>query len=332
VTLWLLAFGAGMLATVNPCGFAMLPAFIAYYFGDDDGSEPRAVPVLHRLGQGLSVGVALSLGFAGTFSVAGLLVAFGLRSLVGAVPWAAVVIGALLVVLGLAMLTGRQVYLRIGKNVRPGTGRGYGRMVWFGAAYAIASLSCTLAVLLAVIAQATATANPLRLLGVFAGYGLGAATVLIALSITIALAKATVTRAIRKLLPIATRLGALLLVLSGSYLISYWLPSLMDGRRQGPSTVGRLTEGLSSRLAAVLSAHQELVAALAGALVILAAVAVAVQRRRDRRAAPSGTQPPQVDCCEPEGLTPAVAGDDCCSSQNPPAPVDSGRHFPADRP
>jgi cytochrome c-type biogenesis protein len=84
VTLWLLAFGGGMLATVNPCGFAMLPAFIAYYFGDDDGSQHRPLPISRRLGQGLSVGAALSLGFAGTFSVAGLLVAFGLRSLVGA--------------------------------------------------------------------------------------------------------------------------------------------------------------------------------------------------------------------------------------------------------
>lgn len=30
-----LAFGAGMLAPVNPCGFAMLPAFLAYATGAD---------------------------------------------------------------------------------------------------------------------------------------------------------------------------------------------------------------------------------------------------------------------------------------------------------
>ncbi len=331
MTLWLLAFGGGMLATVNPCGFAMLPAFIAYYFGDDDGSQHRVLSLSRRLGQGLTVGAALSLGFAGTFSVAGLLVAFGLRSLVGAVPWAAVVIGGVLVVLGLAMLTGRQVDLRIGKNVRPGTGRGYGRMIWFGAAYAIASLSCTLAVLLAVIAQATATANPLQLLGVFAGYGLGAATVLIALSITVALAKETVARALKKVVPIATRLGAVMLVLSGVYLIGYWLPTLTANRR-GPSAVGNLTEGLSSRLTTFLGTNQGLVAAVAGVLVILSVVALAVQRRRDRRPAPPGAEL-QDDCCEPQEIKPSVGGveADCCASEHPLATVNS-RHRPSEQP
>ena len=30
------AFGAGMLSTVNPCGFALLPAFLAYNLGSDN--------------------------------------------------------------------------------------------------------------------------------------------------------------------------------------------------------------------------------------------------------------------------------------------------------
>src|SRR5688500_16840269 len=126
MTLWLFAFGAGMLSTVNPCGFAMLPAFIAYYLGDDDSDSDNGngpVPFATRLGQGLSVGAAVSAGFAGVFAVAGLLVAFGLRSLVSAVPWAAVVIGVVLVVLGLAMLAGRQVKITLRKNIGPGEGR-----------------------------------------------------------------------------------------------------------------------------------------------------------------------------------------------------------------
>ena len=35
-----LAFTAGMVATVNPCGFAMLPAYLSYFLGiegTDDG-------------------------------------------------------------------------------------------------------------------------------------------------------------------------------------------------------------------------------------------------------------------------------------------------------
>lgn len=33
------AFGAGLLSPVNPCGFAMPPAFVGYYMGNADGGE-----------------------------------------------------------------------------------------------------------------------------------------------------------------------------------------------------------------------------------------------------------------------------------------------------
>ena len=31
------AFATGMAATVNPCGFALLPTYLTYYLGLDDG-------------------------------------------------------------------------------------------------------------------------------------------------------------------------------------------------------------------------------------------------------------------------------------------------------
>ena len=34
-----LAFTAGMVATVNPCGFAMLPAYLGYFLGLE-GTNP----------------------------------------------------------------------------------------------------------------------------------------------------------------------------------------------------------------------------------------------------------------------------------------------------
>jgi cytochrome c-type biogenesis protein len=316
MTLWLFAFGAGMLATVNPCGFAMLPAFLAYYLGDEDGRTRGDALVSARLAQGLAVGASVSAGFAGMFTAVGLLVAFGLRSLVGAVPWAAVAIGAVLVVLGLAMLTGRQLSLRLGKNVGPGSGRGYRRMLAFGAAYAVASLSCTLAVLLAVVAQATATANPAQLVAVFVAYGLGASTVLMGLTLAAALAKATVARAIRRVLPYATRLGGGVLSLSGLYLVLYWLPSLTGGGRQ-PSAVGGAADVASSRLTRFVEANQGVVAVVSVALVVAALLAVVALRRRRARAAETaaccgggeaGADRPDIDLQQAQ----------CC-----PAPLDT---------
>lgn len=304
MTLLVFAFGAGMLSTVNPCGFAMLPALLGYYLGEQDQAQGGPGRLLERLAQGFGVGLAVSSGFAAVFTVAGLLVSLGLRSLVQAVPWAAVIIGAMLVVVGLMLVAGRHVGVRMSRDLNPGTGRGYRRMVVFGAAYAVASLSCTLAILLAVVAQATATANPLQLVGVFAAYGLGAASILVSLSVAAALAKATVARAVRRLLPVVGRLGGGVLALSGLYLIAYWLPSL-TGSRSRPAT--GMVEAASSRLTTILDAHQGTAAAL---LVILTIVGVAVLwGLRRRTAAVHEAMVDDADCCaqpDPVGVTEEV--------------------------
>ncbi len=101
---WAAAFVTGMLATVNPCGFAMLPGFLAFYLGADTEQGPRR-PVT----AGLSAGAALGLGFAAVFTVSGLLLAIGLRLAIGWVPWLAVAVGAVLVTVGILQVFGRGV-------------------------------------------------------------------------------------------------------------------------------------------------------------------------------------------------------------------------------
>lgn len=76
-----LAFIAGMLAPVNPCGFALLPAWITHTLGD---TTTDAFPV--RMARALRAGTALTLGFAGTLAAAGLAVSAGARALIAAAP------------------------------------------------------------------------------------------------------------------------------------------------------------------------------------------------------------------------------------------------------
>ena len=47
-----LALAAGMLATVNPCGFAMLPAYLAWFLGLD--APRRAIKNPQTAGDGRS--------------------------------------------------------------------------------------------------------------------------------------------------------------------------------------------------------------------------------------------------------------------------------------
>lgn len=284
------AFVAGLLSPANPCGFAMLPAFVGYYLGTDAADTNR--PAWIRIGHGLGVGAAVSAGFAAVFVAAGLVISAGLRSVVSYVPWAAVLIGALLVATGVALVAGRQIGLRRLERLSPGQGRGLRPMVVFGAAYAAASLSCTIAVLLAVVAQALATANPVEMIAVFVAYGLGGATVLTVLSVSVALASTGFAQGVRRLLPFVVRLGGVLLVASGLYLIAYWLPVLSGGLPN--EWLAGLATGPSNRLRAFLGQNVNVFAVVAGLLVATgAAFAVARWRGERNEVAETTTD----DCC-----------------------------------
>ena len=77
----------------------MLPTYLAYFIGSGPGTGPKR-PLL----AGLRAGMALSAGFAAVFVTAGLLFAVGLRSVAYALPWAAAVIGAVIVIAGACVL------------------------------------------------------------------------------------------------------------------------------------------------------------------------------------------------------------------------------------
>jgi cytochrome c-type biogenesis protein len=279
------AFGAGVLATVNPCGFAMLPAFLGYYLGHDTDKAASGLTgdrrLVARIGQGFGVGAAVSAGFAAVFTGAGVLLAVGLRQLTQAVPWAAVAIGGLLVMAGVALTAGRDIVPRLGGGFGTGGGRGWRHMAGFGAAYAVASLSCTLGVLLAVVGQAIAAASLAQLLLVFGAYTVGAATVLVGLAVGAALASAALARVMGRLVPVATRLGGVLLIGSGGYLIAYWLPALAGGVGPAPG-VGALAEAPSARLTGFLEMHLGLVAVATVVLLVAGAATVGLRRRHRR--------------------------------------------------
>src|SRR3546814_21089418 len=63
-----IAFASGMLAPVNPCGFAMLPAYLGFFLGQEGGDRDVRASVSRSLGVGLSV----SAGFLLVFSIVGL--------------------------------------------------------------------------------------------------------------------------------------------------------------------------------------------------------------------------------------------------------------------
>lgn len=278
------AFVAGLLSPLNPCGFALLPAYLAYYLGA--GQESRR-PLLERLSHGLGVGGALSAGFASVFVVGGLLISLGLRSLITLVPIGAVVIGVILAALGVVMLSGRRVAFRPKRQLSPGSGSGYRHIVVFGAGYAFASLACTIAVLLAVITVALGAHNPAQLVGVFVAYGTGAATLLMALTLSAALAKQSLHAGSRRLLPFVERVGAVLLIASGAYLLITNLPGL--NHTALASGLSARVSGLSARLTNLVDPHWQYFLPVAAALAVLVGITLWLRRCPSRRRAAQPT-------------------------------------------
>ena len=63
----ILAFTAGMVAAFNPCGFAMLPAYMGLYMGSaDDDAQQRSL--LGGLGKAVLIGGTVTAGFIVLFA------------------------------------------------------------------------------------------------------------------------------------------------------------------------------------------------------------------------------------------------------------------------
>jgi len=209
-----LALAAGMAATVNPCGFAMLPAYLAMFLGDDtaEGASGRsAVP------RAFAVSAVLTVGFVAVFGLFGLIISPLAIQVEQYLPWATIVIGIALVGLGIALVAGRQLAVHLPKMARGGTDGGLRSMFLFGVSYAVASLSCTIGPFLAVTSTTLGGQSVASGVAVFVVYALGMGLVITALTVAVALAKAGLVARLRRVVPHVSRISGVLLVIAGGY-------------------------------------------------------------------------------------------------------------------
>lgn len=214
-----LALTAGMAATVNPCGFALLPAYLSAFVGLDDGDDEgnRAVAI----GKALKVAAVLTAGFVTVFGLFGAVITKVLDGVEEYLPWATIVIGIGLVGLGIFLLTGRQIVVNIPKLNRGGADGTLFSMYLFGVSYAVASLSCTIGPFLAVTSTTFRNESYLSGVMVFVLYGLGMGIVVGVLTLAVALAKDGLVAKFRSLLPKMNKIAGVLLLVAGAYVAYY---------------------------------------------------------------------------------------------------------------
>jgi cytochrome c biogenesis protein CcdA len=224
-----LGFAAGLVAAVNPCGFAMLPAYLLLVVRGQRNGE-RTSP-LGRIGRALGATAGMALGFLTVFGVFGALTISAATTVQRYLPNATVVIGVVLVALGIWLLSGRELTALTPRPLGPRwapkqQGSRIVGMYGYGISYAIASLSCTIGPFLAVTAAGLRSGSVVTGVSIYLAYVAGLTLVVGVLAVAAATASSALADRLRRILPFINRIGGALLVLVGLYVGYYGLYEL----------------------------------------------------------------------------------------------------------
>ena len=241
-----LALVAGMVAAVNPCGFAVLPAYLSLYLQDGAGAPDadkggrgaQGLAVTRQLLRALTVSLTIGLGFVVLFGSVGALIATLSAALTGgsaalgggftgAFAWIGLVLGVVMVGLGVFTMLGGKLYSAAPQRYASKIGSPQQTNLWgyflFGISYALASLSCTLPLFIAIMTNSLTNNGALGVGATFLAYAAGMCLVVTTLTILVALFKTAVTRYVFKVLPVVGIVSSVLILIVGAYLVVYWL-------------------------------------------------------------------------------------------------------------
>ncbi|HCT76281.1 MAG TPA: cytochrome C biogenesis protein [Micromonosporaceae bacterium] len=275
-----LALVAGMLAAVNPCGFALLPAYVSLLvIGDTkQGSS------LRRMGRALALTGAMTLGFVTVFGAFGLLAAPAADWLVQRLPWVTVVIGLVLACLGLWLAAGRELPSPVPKMAQaPKLSRRFGSMVLFGVSFALASLGCTIGPFLLVVVTTFQAGSAGAGIGLFLAYAAGMALIVGVVAVAVALANQAVLRGLRRVAPMLSRAAGVLMVLAGGYVLWYgWYEIRLSRDPTARDPVIDAAGGVQTWLAAQVEMFGAGFFAVAGLVMVAVGMAVSLLRSRSK--------------------------------------------------
>ena len=236
--IFLLAFFAGIAAFFNPCGFALLPAYISYSL-----TETGTASWVRSGLRGLGVGGAMSAGFLTVFGSVGFVFSFLGIKVMKYMPWLALVVGSIFILLGFWMLVRQTVSLtrwleswaaRISshKNAEGGPRRGTRFYYLYGIGYAISSIGCTLPLFLAYVVTLRTDSFGGELLKFFS-YAAGMTLMMLLLSLVVAYSRSGFRKS-RPLLVTASVLVPLLLLLA---IVQILRPEALQGMLSGTNQI-----------------------------------------------------------------------------------------------
>jgi cytochrome c-type biogenesis protein len=277
-----LSFLRGMVATVNPCGFVLLPTYLMYFLGlEASRASPRASESSGRddteratARRALLVGAAVTGGFMAVFVVVAAVTTWFTSWLVANAKYVTGIAGLVFVVLGVAMLFGfKPSFAAPGLSSVGRRERTVRSMFVYGVVYAVVSLSCTLVLFVPLLFDGDGFAA-----GVVNGaaFALGMGLLVTALTVSLAVANQAMLRVLRSAMQHVHLLAAAFVLLSGVYLLYYfWVVDVNED--SGPLTDA--VERFQVRITTSLNDNWRVVAVVLAVIVVAAIAYVGLRRR-----------------------------------------------------
>lgn len=207
----------GSFTFLAPCAFPLLPGYLAFYLGAADDVDDATAG--DRVRRSVGLAVLASAGFFVVFALLG-----GVVSLVGTSALANIgvlelAVGSLLVVLGVAMATGRrpQVHVALPERTRSPSG-----FFLFGVVYAVAAAGCTAPLFIGVVGAGLA-AGPALGAATLVAYAAGMSAMMIGVTALAAVGRNQVLRRLSATTGRLERTAGVLLALAGVAQIGYYL-------------------------------------------------------------------------------------------------------------
>ena len=245
-----LALLAGSLAAFNPCGFALLPAYLISLLVDKDHHQSKA----QLYGRALKFAVAMTFGFILVFGAFATVMAPFIGSIARYLPYLTVLIGVALLVAGVALILGRALTLAKVRNPNIAPTRKWRTQIGYGITFALASLSCTIGPFLAITATAIQAKSILKVIVLFTAYALGMGIVVLILALFVAAARNNWVYRIRNSQLVIGKISGIILIAVGIYVAWYgWYEIRVLGGDNSPDPLisygTRIQSGITSWVA-----------------------------------------------------------------------------------
>lgn len=211
------SFVQGVLAFLAPCAVALLPGYIVAFISRNSEEDPT---VATRMFRGLKLALLSIAGILVIYAIAGAMIIVAAQLLKDYMKWITVGMGAVLIVLGILMVIGKNISFSLNMNNATHRTEAVEAFV-FGIAYAIGALGCLFPLFLVVATQAMAAPTVWMGSSYIGAYFVGISGMMIVTILLSTFAKDLLMKYLRKILPHMEWITGGLLILAGIYVIHY---------------------------------------------------------------------------------------------------------------